>query len=143
MVDVVAAGVLTGHRYLTAGGSDGFQVQGRERSYPVMVLLESYRGFVIVSDVCEGFPGGCPSGGFPEAPEVVVKAWSYATSSNTDVTPTVEVGSGQNGQTIIPYAKYKLTQSGSAEFYATSRIVNDDGELIRQPEGVNCQELGT
>ena len=59
------------------------------------------------------------------------------------MTSTVEVGSGQNGQTIIPYAKYKLTQSGSAEFYATSRIVNDNGELIRQPEGGNIVLSGT
>ena len=70
-------------------------------------------------------------------------SWSHATSSNSDMTSTVEVGSGQNDETIIPYAKYTLTKSGSAEFYATSRIVNDDGELVREPEGGNIVLSGT
>ena len=45
--------------------------------------------------------------------------------------------------TITPYAKYKLAKPGSAEFHATSRIVNDDGMLIREPKGGNIILSGT
>ena len=70
-------------------------------------------------------------------------SWSYATSSDPYVTSTVVVDSGQNGTTITPYAKYKLTKSESAEFYATSRIQNEDGGLVRPPEGGNIALSGT
>ena len=56
---------------------------------------------------------------------------------------TGEVGSGQDGQAITPKGKYKLIKSGSAEFTATSRIQNEDGELVRQPESNNIVLTGT
>ncbi len=56
---------------------------------------------------------------------------------------TVDVSSGQDGDAITPKARFKLTKSGSAEFGVTSRIVNEDGELARQPDGSNVVLPGT
>ncbi len=39
--------------------------------------------------------------------------------------------------------KFKLTKSGSAEFTATSRIQNEDGGLVRRPQGGNAVLSGT
>lgn len=69
--------------------------------------------------------------------------WGSVSFANPEATKTVEVQSGQNGQIITPLGKFKLSNAESAEFTATSRIQNEDGDLVRPPQSVDIDLSGS